>query len=132
MTCIFCELIKPEQIFYETDHIKVVYDIDPIQTGHLLLISKEHYTSLTELPLAVRHEWIDLEAELVGLLETTLGVDGVTRASNDKGLMDEGTHFHSHLIPRRAGDGFWDKVELEFLNLDLKAFETALKNQKRG
>lgn len=127
MTCIFCELIKPEQILYETDHIKVVYDIDPIQTGHLLLISKEHYMSVTELPMAVRHEWIDLEVYLVGLMEETLRIDGVTRASNDKGLMDEGTHFHSHLIPRWAGDGFWDQVDIAYLQLDMTAFEAKLK-----
>lgn len=127
MTCIFCELIKPEQILYETDHIKVVYDIDPIQTGHLLLISKEHYMSVTELPVAVRHEWIDVEAALVAFMEETLDVDGVTRASNDKGLMDEGTHFHSHLIPRRAGDGFWDQVDIAHLQLDMTAFEAKLK-----
>lgn len=132
MTCIFCEGIKPEQVIYETDHIKVVYDIDPIQTGHLLLIAKDHYMSLAELPVLVRHEWIDLEVYLVGLMEETLRIDGVTRASNDKRLMDGGTHFHSHLIPRQAEDGFWDKVEVEGLTLNLATFETALRDNKRG
>lgn len=49
MTCIFCHHIQSKAILLQTEHFKVVFDIDPVQTGHLLLISKEHYNSLTEL-----------------------------------------------------------------------------------
>lgn len=126
MTCIFCHKLMPEQTLYENEHFKVIFDIDPIQTGHLLIISKEHVESLTELPLTIRHELIDLEAELITLLETTLPIDGVTIASNDKGLMDAGTHFHVHLIPRRKNDGFWDSINPALENWDLTNFLSSL------
>lgn len=126
MTCIFCDLITPEQILLESDFFKLVFDIDPIQTGHLLLISKRHVLSMADLSLPERHELVDLEARLIALLEAHLPVDGVTLASNDKGLMDEGTHFHVHLIPRRAGDGFWDRIDLETCQWELEAFLKAL------
>lgn len=126
MTCIFCDLITPEQILLESDQFKLVFDIDPIQTGHLLLISKRHVLSMADLSLSERHELVDLEARLIALLESHLPIDGVTLASNDKGLMDEGTHFHVHLIPRRAGDGFWDKIDLETCQWELEAFLKAL------
>lgn len=132
MTCIFCDHIKAEQILCQTKHFKVVYDINPIQTGHLLLISKEHYNSLTQLPQEVRHDLIDLEYQLVQQLEEQLPIDGVTRASNDKDLLDTETHFHTHLIPRVKEDGFWDKLEIEKINFDLETVEDNLKTITSG
>ncbi|APZ49972.1 hypothetical protein BW721_10235 [Jeotgalibaca sp. PTS2502] len=40
MKCIFCNEIKEEQILLETASFKVIFDSDPIQLGHLLIISK--------------------------------------------------------------------------------------------
>lgn len=132
MACIFCDHIKAEQILCQTKHFKVVYDINPIQTGHLLLISKEHYNSLTQLPQEVRHDLIDLEYQLVQQLEEQLPIDGVTRASNDKDLLDTETHFHTHLIPRVKEDGFWDKLEIEKINFDLETVEDNLNTITSG
>lgn len=126
MTCIFCNLIDPEQVLYETEHFRVVFDINPIQTGHLLLLSKAHYLTLSDLPTPVLHDLIELEAFLVKHLEEKLPIDGVTRASNDKGLMDQGTHFHTHLIPRQVGDGFWDNLDLPKADWELSDFLTSL------
>ncbi|WP_277942737.1 HIT family protein [Streptococcus suis] len=72
MTCIFCHQIKEEEILYQTEHFKVVWDIDPIQTGHLLIISKDHYDTLSQVPPTVRYELLDLE---VFLTEKLLGPD---------------------------------------------------------
>lgn len=126
MTCIFCELITPEQVLFERQHFKLVFDIDPIQTGHLLLVSKRHVLSMAELTQAERYELVDLEAQLIAFLESHLPIAGVTLASNDKDLMDSGTHFHVHLIPRQAGDGFWDKIDLDKIDWDLTKFLEAL------
>ncbi|CRH91418.1 HIT domain [Chlamydia trachomatis] len=120
--CIFCSFITEEQIIHQTPHFKVVFDIDPIQTGHLLIISKDHYESMTELPKLLLHELIELQAKLIAALETSLPIAGVTSASNDKELMDTGTHFHLHLIPRRKNDGFWDKLEIPTEDWDLDNF----------
>ena len=56
MTCIFCHQLKEEDILYQTEYFKVVWDIDPVQTGHLLIISKEHYDTLNQIPFAVRYD----------------------------------------------------------------------------
>ena len=50
MTCIFCHQLNENDILYQTEHFKVVWDIDPIQTGHLLIISKKHYDTLSQVP----------------------------------------------------------------------------------
>ncbi|HEM3427945.1 TPA: HIT family protein [Streptococcus suis] len=125
MTCIFCHQLKEEDILYQTEHFKVVWDIDPIQTGHLLIISKEHYDTLSQVPPAVRYELSDLEVLLTEKLCQILAIDGVTIACNDR-LFDAGTHFHVHLIPRLQSDGFWDQISLAQVQLDLTHFLKAL------
>ncbi|MGU7966246.1 HIT family protein [Streptococcus suis] len=125
MTCIFCHQLNENDILYQTEHFKVVWDIDPIQTGHLLIISKEHYDTLHQVPPAVRYELSDLEVFLTEKLCQILAIDGVTIACNDR-LFDASTHFHVHLIPRFQSDGFWDQISLAQVQLDLTHFLKAL------
>lgn len=125
MTCIFCHQLNENDILYQTEHFKVVWDIDPVQTGHLLIISKEHYDTLSQVPPAVRYELSDLEVLLTEKLCQILAIDGVTIACNDR-LFDAGTHFHVHLIPRFQSDGFWDQISLARVQLDLTHFLKAL------
>ncbi|NQJ70059.1 HIT family protein [Streptococcus suis] len=125
MTCIFCHQLKEEDILYQTEHFKVVWDIDPIQTGHLLIISKDHYDTLSQVPPAVRYELSDVEVFLTEKLCQELAIDGVTTACNDR-LFDAGTHFHVHLIPRFREDCFWDQVRLTQAQLDLNKLLKAL------
>lgn len=125
MTCIFCHQIKEEDILYQTEHFKVVWDIDPIQTGHLLIASNDHYDTLSQVPPTVRYELSDLEVFLTEKLCQALAIDGVTTACNDR-LFDAGSHFHVHLIPRFQSDGFWDQISLAQVQLDLNAFLKAL------
>lgn len=125
MTCIFCHQIKEEDILYQTEYFKVVWDIAPIQTGHLLIISKDHYDTLSQVPPVVRYELSDLEDFLTEKLCQELAIDGVTITCNDR-LFDAGTHFHVHLIPRFRSDGFWDQISLAQAQLDLTHFLKAL------
>ncbi|HEM5299937.1 TPA: HIT family protein [Streptococcus suis] len=121
MTCIFCHQLKEEDILYQTEHFKVVWDIDPIQTGHLLIASNDHYDTLSQVPPTVRYELSDLEVFLTDKLCQALTIDGVTIACNDR-LFDAGTHFHVHLIPRFRSDCFWDQISLVQVQLDLTHF----------
>ncbi|NQI69826.1 HIT family protein [Streptococcus suis] len=125
MTCIFCHQLKEIDILYQTEHFKVVWDIDPVQTGHLLIISKEHYDTLRQVPPTVRYELSDLEVFLTEKLCQELAIDGVTIACNDR-LFDVGTHFHVHLIPRFQEDGFWDQISLAQAQLDLNKLLKAI------
>ncbi len=111
--CIFCHQLKDEQILFESNHFKVVFDIDPIQKGHLLIISKEHLKSICQLSSQQRYDMINIEIAITKVMEETLPISGVTSVSNDKDLMDADTHFHRHLIPRVQNDGFWDTLSIE-------------------
>ncbi|MGB3861323.1 MAG: histidine triad nucleotide-binding protein [Candidatus Aminicenantaceae bacterium] len=50
--CIFCKIVNkeiPAKVVYEDDKIIVFDDINPQAPVHVLLIPKEHYTSLNDI-----------------------------------------------------------------------------------
>ena len=111
--CIFCFGLKENQIFLETDFFKVLLDKDPIQSGHILIVAKEHRMSLKELTAAELVDLIYLEKRLVTIIENHFEVLGITVLQNDAGVMQQGTHFHVHIVPRYQNDGFYDNQVLE-------------------
>ena len=51
--CIFCKIANkeiPAKVVYEDDRILAFDDINPQAPVHVLLIPKEHYTSLNDIP----------------------------------------------------------------------------------
>lgn len=110
MSCIFCHQLKEEEILLQTKHFKLVFDIDPFNDGHVLIISREHYMNLLELPDDAVLELISLEKMLIHLFEQHFDADGTTVLQNNGGVMDSNTHFHVHITPRYKDDGFWDNV----------------------
>ena len=51
--CIFCKLINreiPAKILYEDNQIIAFEDINPQAPTHILLIPKEHFASLNDIP----------------------------------------------------------------------------------
>jgi len=52
MDCIFCKIIAgeiPSKKVMEDDHVIVIHDIHPEAPVHLLVISKEHHTDITDM-----------------------------------------------------------------------------------
>lgn len=110
--CNFCH-IPTEQKLLVTEHFYVVYDIDPIQEGHLLIISNQHLMNFLELESSIYTELMRIEAALIDILENKMGVTGVTIVRNNGKVMDENTHFHEHMIPRYSNDGLWTNIQVE-------------------
>jgi histidine triad (HIT) family protein len=51
--CLFCKIVAgqiPARVVYETDRVLAFEDIAPKAPHHILIIPKEHYASLNELP----------------------------------------------------------------------------------
>ena len=126
--CIFCHHLLEENILLDTEYFLVVLDIDPIQVGHLLLISKNHFTSLLEIPNSILSDLIQLEKKIIHLFETKFNALGVSIIQNNGKVMDENTHFHVHLIPRYKNDAFWDKQEVISTPLDLEQLKINLQS----
>jgi histidine triad (HIT) family protein len=51
--CLFCKIVKkdiPAEKIFEDEHIIAFNDINPQAPIHILLIPKEHYASLNDIP----------------------------------------------------------------------------------
>ena len=51
--CIFCKIANgeiPSATLYEDDEFRVILDLNPAAKGHALVLPKEHYANLFEIP----------------------------------------------------------------------------------
>ena len=108
-SCPFCRIIKGDaraQILYESTDSIAFLDINPINFGHALVVSREHFKDFLELPDRVL---VDL-AESLKIVSQAI-VDSVHPAGfnifNNNGLAAGQSvfHFHFHIAPRYDGDG---------------------------
>ena len=52
-SCVFCDIVNKKNdsyVVYENKIVMAILDIDPINEGHILLITKKHYLDLDEIP----------------------------------------------------------------------------------
>ena len=126
MSCIFCE-IEERYILFETEFFKAVYDIDPMQHGHVIVMTKKHNMHVNELSQNELNEYIIVQKKVIDVMEETLLVDGVTVILNNGGVMDGGTHFHIHFIPRYKDDDFWTHQKVVEKTIDLHLLKGKLK-----
>lgn len=106
--CIFCKIVAGEIPcfkLYEDDDTLSFMDINPANEGHALVIPKEHWRDVYDIPdtlVAVVAVTVKKIAEAV---EATLSPDGVNIVqANGKGAAQSVEHFHMHILPRRIGD----------------------------
>jgi histidine triad (HIT) family protein len=108
-SCIFCKIVGgqiPCMRVFETDDLLSFLDIGPLAEGHLLVIPKNHYERLEEMPPeAVAALTRHLPALGKALLQVTGAAGYNVLQNNGKVSGQEVMHVHFHLIPRAAGDG---------------------------
>jgi len=86
---------------------------------------------LRALSAAQLLELVMLEKELITMLEEQFLVDGVSVIQNNGAIMDDGTHFHVHLVPRYIEDGFWEQQVVEERGLSVETLRIALTHLKK-
>ena len=138
--CIFCKIVAaelPASVIYENESLKAFLDINPLAEGHLLVIPREHYTRIVDMPPTACAQ---LASSLPGLGRALLEVTGAEGfnllQSNGRVAGQVVPHVHFHLIPRRPGDelGYrWNAGSYPpGRNAELAtAFQKALASQKR-
>jgi histidine triad (HIT) family protein len=82
-------------------------DIQPVNNGHVLVVPREHYESLLEVPQELGLHLFKVTMRLANAITHVTGCKdlNIVVSSGEEAGQDE-PHFHVHLIPRRAGDGF--------------------------
>ena len=134
--CVFCDIIErkiPSSIVHEDDGLIVFMDNFPINRGHVLVASKQHYPRITETP----------EQVLLSMMKMVFKVE---KALWKSGLKCEGTnilhshgeaagqdvfHTHFHIVPRFEDDGFniaygTESENREDLNLSAEMIQAAI------
>ena len=106
--CIFCKIANggiPSNTVYEDDNFRVILDNGPATKGHSLVIPKEHYANLFELPDEVLKEAVSVAKHCGGVLKEKLSADGLNLVQNNGEAAGQTVmHFHMHLIPRYRDD----------------------------
>ncbi len=107
--CIFCKIAAgeiPSQTIYEDDSYRVILDLGPAAKGHALILPKEHYADIFELPEAKAGEVFKLAKNMAVKMKAALKCDGFNIVQNNGEVAGQTVfHFHMHLIPRYADDG---------------------------
>ena len=107
--CVFCKIIDgqiPSAVIYEDEDFRVILDISPAARGHALILPKEHYANLYELPEDLAAKAMVLAKKLAAHMTEKLGCDGFNLVQNNGEVAGQTVfHFHLHLIPRyKDGD----------------------------
>jgi histidine triad (HIT) family protein len=108
--CIFCELIHgggEVSICYEDADAIAFMDIQPVNLGHVLVVPREHYASLNDVPLELAMHLFEVALRLGPTIRKVGGSDDLNIVVNSGEAAGQNVfHYHVHLIPRRNGDGF--------------------------
>ena len=114
-TCIFCKILRgeaPAYMVYRKKGVAVFLDILPVDKGHLLVVSEEHYESLADAPPKVAARVLTAAAALVRIYRDRLGAPGVNLISNSgRYAGQEVFHLHVHVIPRWRRTGWRGLVQ---------------------
>lgn len=107
--CIFCKIANgevPSKTLYEDDNFRVILDLGPATKGHALILPKEHYADLYELPEELAGEAMKLAKKMVTKMTDRLGCEGFNLIQNNGDMAGQTVfHFHVHMIPRYQADG---------------------------
>lgn len=109
-SCIFCRIIGGEEmvsLVYEDDRAIAFLDIQPVSQGHTLIVSREHYATIFDLPDDLLAHCTSIAKRLARGLQRAVGAEAVNLFSaNGRAGGQDVLHFHLHLIPIQEGQPF--------------------------
>ena len=109
MDCVFCKIRDgqiPSTRVYEDDRTIAFMDINPLNEGHTLVITRAHAATLFEADEADLRAAIATAKRVAVAIRTALHPDGLNLLqANGAAAFQSVAHFHIHLLPRFTGDG---------------------------
>lgn len=108
--CTFCDLIHgagEASICYEDSDALAFMDIQPVNSGHVLVVPRQHHESLVDTPPELAMHLFKVATQLANVIRKVTNCDDMNIVVNSgKTAGQDVFHYHVHLIPRREGDGF--------------------------
>ncbi|MDR5674604.1 HIT family protein [Halalkaliarchaeum sp. AArc-GB] len=96
----------PARTVHETDTTLAFLDVNPLAPGHTLVIPKEGYERVRDLPPSLSADLFAAVHELTPRIEDAVDADATTIGINDgPAAGQEVPHVHVHIVPRFEGDG---------------------------
>jgi histidine triad (HIT) family protein len=107
--CVFCKIRDgelPSMRVYEDDRTLVIMDINPLTSGHCLVIVKTHTPTLWDADPEDLQAAITAAQTVAVALKTAVKPDGLNMLqANGAAAFQSVPHYHLHLIPRWNNDG---------------------------
>jgi histidine triad (HIT) family protein len=108
--CTFCELIQGSaevSICHEDADAIAFMDIQPVNTGHVLVVPREHHESLLDVPEELGLHLFKITMQLANAIRRVTGTNDLNIVVNSGAAAGQDEpHYHVHIIPRKEGDGF--------------------------
>lgn len=107
--CIFCKIIKGEipcSKVYEDEKFLAFLDINPVSSGHTLLIPKNHYRWVYDVPQFDQY-WQVAKKIALAIKNSSINPDFVTFLT----IGNDVPHAHIHIIPRNNNDNIGPVLE---------------------
>ena len=106
--CIFCKIVKkeiPSKVVFENEKSLAFLDIFPINEGHTVIIPKNHYKNIEDIPEDELTELFKVIKNIAILIHKQLKIDGYNILQNNFEAAGQIImHFHVHIIPRNKTD----------------------------
>jgi histidine triad (HIT) family protein len=113
--CLFCAIANgdhPAEIVLADEVVVAFLDSRPVFKGHVLVIPRDHYETLPDLPAELVGPLFTRVQRVSAALPAALGAQGTFVALNNV-VSQSVPHLHVHVVPRTRGDGlrgfFWPR-----------------------
>jgi histidine triad (HIT) family protein len=106
-SCEFCKIVSkeaPASIVYEDKMVLAFLDIKPFSKGHTLVIPKNHYEMIYDLPIRELASLFAAAKKTAVAVKSAMSADGISIVQNNGKAADQHIfHIHVHVIPRYSG-----------------------------
>jgi len=105
--CVFCGIIRgeiPTSFVLRGEGVCAFLDSRPVFKGHVLVVPSTHYDDFHALPAAEMEPYWTAVQRVSRAVEAGLEADGTFVCLNNK-ISQSVPHLHTHVVPRRKGDG---------------------------
>ena len=117
LDCIFCDIIsgkRPGTFLYDDEDIVVFLDKYPIDVGHSLVVSKNHYEKIIDMDPEKVGDMFSKIPKIAKAILLGANADAFSIAQNNgRAAKQIIPHVHVHIIPRFNNKGtIWTKREI--------------------
>jgi histidine triad (HIT) family protein len=107
--CLFCQIANkeiPAKIIFENEQVICFLPKEMEVYGHTLVVPKEHYENLYDIPLEILAELMRVVKKLTIEYQQKIGATGMNLLhASGEDAQQSIFHFHFHLLPRFKNDG---------------------------